>query len=234
MNLLLASTSRLHGGAYLDYLENELPSFFGHGARIVFIPYARPGGISWDEYTAIAQTKFNELGFPMQGMHQFSSPLEALKWADGIFTGGGNTFVLLKTLQDLGVLNSLREMVHGGLPYMGSSAGSNLAGLTVGTTNDMPIVHPRDFRALEAVPFNLNPHYLDPIPNSTHMGETREMRIKEFHHFNDQPVLGLREGSWIRRLKDSLSLGGNFSARLFQKNTEPQELNPGPLDFVSL
>lgn len=234
MNLLLASTSRLHGGEYLDYLESELLLFFDQGAKVLFIPYARPGGISYDEYTAIAQTKFNALGFPMQGIHQFATPLEGLKWAQGIFTGGGNTFVLLKTLQDLNLINPLRELVHGGLPYMGSSAGSNLAGLTVGTTNDMPIVHPSDFRALEAVPFNINPHYLDPLPNSTHMGETREMRIKEFHHFNEQPVLGLREGSWLHRKNSTLSLGGKLSARLFAKGAKAQEVEPGILDFITL
>lgn len=232
MKLLLASTSKLHGGTYLDYLENELPDFFGKGSKILFVPYARPGGMSWDAYTALARGKLGELGFAVRGIHTFSGNESALEWANGIFTGGGNTFVLLKTLQDSGALPLIREAVREGKPYMGSSAGTNMAGLTIGTTNDMPIVHPNGFDALGLVPFNINPHYLDPEPGSKHMGETRETRILEFHHFNTQPVVGLREGSWLRMEGRSLELKGSLSARVFRQNSEPEELPPG--DFSHL
>lgn len=226
MRLLIVSTSSIHGKPYLTYLEDEVKSFFP-GKNIIFIPYARPGGITWDEYTAKASERFTDWGFNMRGLHTFENPIQALKEADGVFTGGGNTFVLVKTLYDLGLMDPLREAVQNGLPYMGSSAGSNLTGLTVRTTNDMPIVYPPSFDALALVPFNINPHYLDPIPDSTHMGETRETRINEFHHFNEQPVIGLREGSWLRREGESLELKGPLPARLFRKDAAPIERQPG-------
>lgn len=226
MNLLIVSTSSIHGKPYLSYLEEEVKSFFG-GANIIFVPYARPGGISWDEYTEKAAGRFSEWGFNMKGLHTFDDPAAALKSADGIFTGGGNTFVLIKTLYELGLVDAIRDAIIQGVPYMGSSAGSNLTGISVRTTNDMPIVYPPSFEALNLVPFNINPHYLDPDPDSTHMGETRETRINEFHHFNDQPVVGLREGSWLRREGDKLELKGPHTARLFRKNAVPIERTPG-------
>lgn len=226
MQLLIVSTSSVHGKPYLSYLEDEVKSFF-KGKNILFIPYARPGGISWDEYTAKASERFTEWGFNMTGIHTHEDPIKALKEADGVFTGGGNTFVLVKTLYDLNLMQPLREAVKAGLPYMGSSAGSNLTGLTVRTTNDMPIVYPPSFDALGLVPFNINPHYLDPDPSSTHMGETRETRIGEFHHYNDQPVVGLREGSWLRRNGDKLELKGELKARVFKKGVAAIERAPG-------
>lgn len=226
MNLLIVSTSSVHGKPYLSYLKDEVESFF-KGKNILFIPYARPGGMTWDEYTEKAAERFTEWGYTMRGIHTFENHTEALAWAEGVFTGGGNTFVLVKTLYDLGVMSDLKSAVENGLPYMGSSAGSNLTGLTVRTTNDMPIVYPPSFDALGLVPFNINPHYLDPDPDSTHMGETRETRINEFHHFNDQPVIGLREGSWLRREGDKLELKGELTARVFRKGAAPIERAPG-------
>ncbi|TNE30548.1 MAG: dipeptidase PepE [Bacteroidetes bacterium] len=226
MRLLIVSTSSIHGKPYLSYLKEEVSSFF-KGKNILFIPYARPGGITWDEYTDKATERFTEWGYTMRGIHTFENHTEALNWAEGVFTGGGNTFVLVKTLYDLGVMADLKSAVEDGLPYMGSSAGSNLTGLTVRTTNDMPIVYPPSFDALGLVPFNINPHYLDPDPSSTHMGETRETRINEFHHFNEQPVVGLREGSWLRREGDKLELKGELTARLFRKGVAAIERAPG-------
>jgi dipeptidase E len=165
----------------------------------------------------------------MRGIHTFENNEDALAWADGVFTGGGNTFVLLKTIYETGLFPLLDKAVRSGLPYMGSSAGSNITGLSIGSTNDMPIVYPPRFTAFGWVPFNLNPHYLDPDPSSKHMGETRETRIKEFHQFNPQPVLGLREGSWIHVIDDQVHLKGELSARLFRVEKDPVEIMPGML-----
>lgn len=229
VNLLLASTSTVHGGTYLDYLEAEVRAHFHGAQQLVFIPFARPGGISHNDYAALAEKRFQSWGFSMRGLHRFENMQKALEDADGVFTGGGNTFVLLKQLYDLDLLPVLKARVQAGMPYMGSSAGSNLAGLTVGTTNDMPIVYPPSFNALQAVPFNINPHYLDPVPGSKHMGETRETRINEFHHFNTQPVVGLREGSWLHVQGNQVHLKGELPARLFRQGQAPEECAPGLL-----
>lgn len=227
MKLLIVSTSTVYGRPYLSYLDEELPTFFTVGQNILFIPYARPGGISWDEYTATASNKFGSLGYTMRGIHTFGSNEEALAWADGVFTGGGNTFVLLKTIYETGLFPLLDEAVRNGLPYMGTSAGCNLTGISVRTTNDMPIVYPPSFDSFGWVPFNINPHYLDPDPGSKHMGETRETRINEFHHFNEQPVIGLREGSWIRVENGQMELKGEHTARIFKPGLQPFEMNNG-------
>lgn len=229
MKLLLASTSRLYGQVYLEYLIDELRDFFDGARRIVFVPYARPGGISWDEYTAIAQSGFKALRKEITGIHQISNPAKDLGYFEGIFIGGGNTFVLLKTLYDTGHFDVIKAAVLRGMPYLGSSAGTNVAGLTIGTTNDMPVVYPPTFEAFGFVSFNINPHYQDPVPDSRHMGETREQRIMEFHHFNDQPVIGLREGSWLRISEDQAELKGALSARIFRKGLPATEHGPGPL-----
>ena len=229
VNLLLASTSTVHGGTYLNYLEAEVRAHFDGARQLVFIPFARPGGMSHNDYSALAEERFGTWGLPMKGLHRFENMQQALEEADGVFTGGGNTFVLLKQLYELELLSVLRARVQAGMPYMGSSAGSNLAGLTVGTTNDMPIVYPPSFNALQAVPFNINPHYLDPVPGSKHMGETRETRINEFHHFNTQPVVGLREGSWLHVQGNQVHLKGELPARLFRQGQAPEECAPGLL-----
>ncbi|WP_281615910.1 dipeptidase PepE [Flammeovirga sp. SubArs3] len=232
-NLLIVSTSTVHGKGYLAYCEDAIKSFFDGIEEVIFIPFARPGGISHDEYTNVAKTKFNELGFKMHGLHEFDNPKKALEEAKAIFTGGGNTFVLLDQLINQGLIDVIQSKVSEGLRYMGTSAGSNITGLTINTTNDMPIVHPKTLNALALVPFNLNPHYLDPDPNSKHMGETRETRIKEFHAYNDQIVVGLREGSWLHVSGNKITLEGPLSARIFEKDKVPYELQPSD-DFTFL
>lgn len=232
LNLLLASTSTIHGKPYLSYYKEAWTAHFTEGSGpVLFVPYARPGGMSWDDYTAFATQAFEAEGIPMRGIHTYASAHEALVDARGIFIGGGNTFVLLKTLIESGAFAAIDKAVRSGMPYMGSSAGSNVAGLTVGTTNDMPIVYPPQFEAFGWIPFNLNPHYLDPVDGSKHMGETRETRIKEFHEFNSQPVLGLREGSWLDVRGTNIALNGPLTARVFQAGKAPLEVGSGPLSL---
>ena len=221
--ILLASTSTVYGGTYLSYLQDELIDFFTGIDEILFVPYARPSGITHDEYTQIAQQFFNRVGKRIVGLHTFADPKKAIRQAKAIFTGGGNTFVLVNQLYGLEVMDVLREAVENGTLYMGTSAGSNIAGQTMQTTNDMPIVYPPSFKTLGLVSFNINPHYLDPDPQSKHKGETRETRIKEFHVFNDTPVIGLREGSWLRVEDEKVSLKGDLTARIFLKEQEPYE-----------
>ncbi|WP_299111304.1 dipeptidase PepE [uncultured Winogradskyella sp.] len=223
-SILIASTSTVHGSGYLEYLLEELKVHFKSADEILFIPYARPVGISHDSYTKIAAKAFKSIGKTVKGLHEYKYPKKAIESAQGIFTGGGNTFVLVNQLYKNDILVSIKESIAKGIPYLGTSAGSNICGLTINTTNDMPIVYPPSFKTLGLVPFNINPHYLDPNPNSTHMGETRETRIKEFHAFNTQPVVGLREGSWIEVNRNSLTLKGKLDARIFEYNKAPYEL----------
>lgn len=223
-SIIIASTSTVHGSGSLEYLLDELKTHFKSVNEILFIPYARPGGISHDEYTAKVAKPFKKIGKTVKGIHTFSDPKKAIKDAKGIFTGGGNTFVLVNQLYKNDVLTSIKEAVNNGTPYLGTSAGSNICGLTMNTTNDMPIVYPPSFKTLGLVPFNINPHYLDPNPDSTHMGETRETRINEFHAFNTQPVIGLREGSWLEVKDDSVILRGALDARIFEYNKIPYEV----------
>jgi len=225
MNLLIVSTSTIYGRPYLSYLESPCKDFFAGKKNILFIPFARPGGMSHESYTSKAKEVFESWGMTMRGAHEFKTAEEGCQWADGFFTGGGNTFVLADTLRKSGYFDCIDRDVRAGKPYMGTSAGCNMTGLSICTTNDMPIVYPPSFEAFGWVPFNINPHYLDPIEGIKHMGETRETRIKEFHEFNDQPVIGLREGSWIRVNGSNFTLHGEYSARLFLKSKEPQEIN---------
>ncbi|MEQ3663006.1 MULTISPECIES: dipeptidase PepE [unclassified Olleya] len=222
--LIIASTSTLHSGQYLDYLLDDLKIHFKNIDDIVFIPYARPSGITHDEYTKKAAKAFSKIGITVKGLHEFKNPVEAITTAKGIFTGGGNTFVLVNALYKFKLINPLKAAVKNGTPYLGTSAGSNICGLTMCTTNDMPIVYPPSFKTLSFVPFNINPHYLDPDPSSKHMGETRETRIKEFHKFNTQPVVGLREGSWLEVKGQSIQLKGVLNARVFEHGSEPYEI----------
>lgn len=224
---IIASTSTLHSGNYLDYLLPALKKHFNGCSSLVFIPYARPGGISHDDYTKKVAETLTPLGISVRGCHEFDEPAQAVAQAEALFTGGGNTFLLVSQLYKTGVMTTLGEAVKNGTPYLGSSAGSNITGLTMQTTNDMPIIYPPSFKTLGIVPFNLNPHYLDPQPGSTHMGETRETRIKEFHQFNPQPVLGLREGSWLEVNGNSILLRGDLPARLFRQGKDPEELEAG-------
>ena len=225
--IIIASTSTLHGGGYLDYLTDTLKEHFKNCSSLLFVPYARPGGISHDDYTKKAAEFFRSLDINVKGIHEFENPVEAVQNAEAIFTGGGNTFLLVTQLYQNKVMDAIKTAVEKGTPYLGTSAGSNICGLTMETTNDMPIIYPPSFDTLGLIPFNINPHYLDPIAGSTHMGETRETRINEFHQFNPQPVLGLREGSWLEVNTDIITLRGSLQARLFRQNTEPEEIETG-------
>lgn len=222
--LLIASTSTLHNGEYLAYLEDPLKKHFSDVKELLFIPFARPSGITHDAYTDIARTFFTSLNIKTRGLHEFEDMTAAVREAQAIFTGGGNTFLLVSQLYKYKLMETLRDVLHDGTPYLGSSAGSNICGLTMQTTNDMPIIYPPSFKTLGMLPFNINPHYLDPDPNSKHMGETRETRIREFHHFNQIPVVGLREGSWLSVRGEEITLKGDLSARIFEKGKDAYEV----------
>lgn len=226
-NVIIASTSTLHGGGYLEYLLPELSVHFENCKTILFIPFARPDGISQDEYTEKVALAFAKINKQIKGIHEFEDFSKAIKNAEGVFTGGGNTFLLVSQLYRNNIMTLLADTIKNGTPYLGTSAGSNICGLTMQTTNDMPIIYPPSFQTLGLIPFNLNPHYLDPDLQSKHMGETRETRINEFHSFNRSPVLGLREGSWLEVNGDEITLKGNLTARLFRQNQTPTEIESG-------
>lgn len=226
MNVILASTSTIHGSAYLEYLQASIDNLFKVADEVLFIPFARSGGLSHDAYTAKAQKGFEKLGKKVIGLHEKENPKTAIQNAQAIFTGGGNTFLLVTQLYKYNLINVLKETIESGTPYLGASAGSNICGLTMKTTNDMPIIYPPSFDTLGIVPFNINPHYLDPDPNSKHMGETRETRIKEFQNLNDIPVVGLREGSWLEMKKEDILLKGQLKARIFIPGKTAFELVP--------
>lgn len=222
--MIIASTATIHGSGYLEYLKEELSLLFSETDSILFIPYARTNGISHDAYTAHTQKGFESLEKKVIGIHTYSDPVQAINEAKGIFTGGGNTFLLVSELYKNGLISPLKEKIENGLPYLGTSAGANITGITMQTTNDMPIIYPPSFETLGLVPFNINPHYQDPIPESKHMGESRETRIKEFHKFNNIPVVGLREGSWLSVFGDEITLEGGTHARIFEAEKKPYEL----------
>ncbi|XP_035994810.1 alpha-aspartyl dipeptidase isoform X1 [Fundulus heteroclitus] len=225
--LLLVSNSTLHGSGYLDHCQQHISSFFGKNVkRVLFVPYALHDR---DAYTKTARNKFKTLGYEVDGIHEATDPVEAVRKAEGIFIGGGNTFRLLKSLYDNNVVAEIRKRVmEDGVPYMGSSAGTNVATISINTTNDMPIVFPPTFSAIGLVPFNINPHYLDPDPNSRHMGETREQRITQYHEEPDTPcVLGLREGSLLLVEGNKATLLGSTKARLFTSGKPSVEYDPG-------
>lgn len=226
-HIIIASTSTIHGNSYLEYLLADLKKLFKEKNEILFVPYARPGGISHDDYTSKVAEVFSTIGKTVKGIHEFKNPVEAVKSAQGIFVGGGNTFVLVHQLYKNNLVEVIKDVVNNGTPYLGTSAGSNICGLTIGTTNDMPIIYPPSFKTFGFVSFNINPHYLDPQPNSKHMGETRETRIKEFHNLNTQPVVGLREGSWLEVKENSIVLKGTLTARIFEYKKEPYEIDSG-------
>ena len=222
--ILLISNSTLFGSGYLDHAAAEIQDFLGDLNRVLFVPYALHDR---DDYAATAAGRFQRMGYELRSIHTSSDPVKAVNETDAIFIGGGNTFRLLKALYDFDLLAPIRRRVEGGMPYIGSSAGSNVAGLTIKTTNDMPIVEPPSFAALGLVPFQLNPHFLDPDPNSRHMGETRETRLLQFLEENETPVAGLREGAMIRIENGEITLKGSTGARIFRKGLEPREVSPG-------
>ncbi|SIQ71125.1 dipeptidase E [Chryseobacterium sp. RU37D] len=227
MNIILASTSTLFGGEYLEYLKEELIQLYKDIDEIIFIPFARPGGICHDDYTAKARSFFETINIKVRGVHEFEDKIEALNNAKGYFTGGGNTFLLVKTLHEEGLMSVLKKNIEAGKPYLGCSAGSNIGGQNMKTTNDMPIVYPSSFDCMGLVPFNINPHYLDPNPELKHNGETRETRIKEFLTQNNLKVVGLREGNWIRKIGVKITVEGSEFTRIFEKGKEPYEIEVG-------
>ena len=225
--MIIASTSTIHGSGYLEYLLPTLETFFVDVKTLLFIPYARPSGISYNDYTSLVKKVFLTINIDVKGIHEFKNPKETIKNAEAIFTGGGNTFELVNQLYKNDILIDLKHAINKGTPYLGTSAGSNICGVTMMNTNDMPIVYPPSFTTLGCIPFNINAHYLDPIIGSKHKGETRETRIKEYHFFNETSVLGLREGSWLEVVNDKIYLKGNLTARLFEQNKIPIEVNAG-------
>jgi dipeptidase E len=222
--ILLLSSSTIFGSGYLDYAENEIRDFFGKITRVLFIPFALHDR---DAYAATARGRFARLGYQLGSLHEAPDVHAAVKTAEAIFIGGGNTFRLLKTLYDFDLLKVIRARVESGTPYLGSSAGSNVAGPTIKTTNDMPIVEPPSFDALGLVAFQINPHYVEPEPDSTHMGETREERILQFLEENETPVIGLREGAMVRFENGRAELKGVSGARIFRKGRQPIGVEPG-------
>jgi dipeptidase E len=222
--VLLISNSTLYGSGYLDHAEGEIRGFLGDISEVLFVPFAL---YDRDAYAATVGARFKSMGFDLQSIHTAANPQQAVNDSQAIFIGGGNTFRLLKALYDAEVLWAIRRRVAEGMPYIGSSAGSNVAGPTIKTTNDMPIVQPPSFDALGLVQFQISPHFLDPAPNSRHMGETQEERILQFLEENDTPVAGLREGAMVRAEGGSHVLKGSSGARIFRKGHDPVEARPG-------
>ena len=224
MRLLLISSSVVHGFGFLDQPEREIREVLA-GRRVVsFVPFAMR---DHDGYTATVRERLGAMGFEVAQV-QNAADVAA---AEAVFVGGGNSFRLLKTLYERSLLDPIRMRVRAGAPYIGSSAGTNVATPSIRTTNDMPIVYPPSFDALGLVPFQINPHYLDADPDSTHQGETREMRLREFHEENAAPVVGLREGSMLEVVDGVVTLLGTRTARIFRRDQEPVESGPGPLDI---
>ena len=222
--ILLISNSTVHGRGYLDHVQEQIKTFLGDARKVLFFPFAL---YDRDDYAAKAKSHFSAMGYSLESAHATDNPQNALEQTDAIFIGGGNTFRLLKALQDLELLEPIRRKVKSGAPYIGSSAGSNVAGPTIKTTKDMPIVQPRSFDSLGLVPFQISPHYLDPDPNSTHMGETQEERILQFLEENKTPVVGIREGAWLLIENGAVTLKGKTGARIFRRGQAPVEVTPG-------
>jgi len=223
-SLLLISNSTVYGRDYLDHVEEQIKSFLGSARKVLFFPFAL---FDRDTYAAKAKARFAAMGYSIETAHAVANPRTAIQQADAIFIGGGNTFRLLKALQDLDLMDLVRQRVKGGAPYIGSSAGSNVAGPTIKTTKDMPIVQPRSFDSLGLVPFQISPHFQDPDPNSKHMGETQEERILQFLEENETPVVGIREGAWLICEGGAVTLKGEAGARIFKHGEVPVEAKTG-------
>jgi dipeptidase E len=223
---MLVSNSTLHGGGYLDHCAADMASFLGSSVtRVLFVPYAL---FDRDAYAVKARSRFEAMGYGLDSVHDVAGgAVRAVEHAEALFIGGGNTFRLLDALWREALIEPIRRRVRAGMPYVGTSAGSNVACPSIRTTNDMPIVEPPSFEALDLVPFNINAHYQDPIPGSTHMGETREQRIAEFHEENTPPVVGLREGAWLLVEEPGGVLRGVNGARLFRRGEAPIEVASG-------
>ena len=224
--MLLASTSTIYGQNYLEYLLEDIKILFSGCEKIIFIPYARPLGISHLEYTNKAKKVFETINLNILDYTK-DNINEQLEVCDGIFTGGGNTFLLLNKLYEFNLIEDLRYKINSGIPYLGTSAGTNICGLSIGTTNDMPIIHVKSFEALGIIDLNINPHYIDQIEGIEHMGESRETRINEFHNLNDQLVVGLREGSSLSVMGNDIILTGTKKAVIFKKGNTLFEIETG-------
>ena len=220
---MLISNSTAYGGGYLDHVEQQIKSFLGDARKILFFPFALQDR---DAYAAKAKARFAAMGYSLEAAHTVPDAREAIEQTEAIFIGGGNTFRLLKALQDLDLLDPIRQRVKRGAPYIGSSAGSNVAGPTIKTTKDMPIVQPRSFDSLGLVPFQISPHFQDPDPTSKHMGETQEERILQFLEENETPVVGIREGAWLVCEDGAVTLKGEAGARIFKRGELPVEARP--------
>ena len=221
--LLLISNSTLYGSGYLDHAEEEIRQILEAASKVVFIPYALHDR---GAYAAKAEERFQKMGLFLTSLHDVSNGIRALEEAEAIFIGGGNTFRLLTALYENNLLETIRRRVAMGIPYIGSSAGAIVAGPTLKTTKDMPVVQPPSFEALNLVSFQISPHYLDPDPSSKHMGETQEERILQFLEENDETVIGLREGSMLRIHDGAARLRGSKCARIFRLGEEPVEAPP--------
>ena len=224
--MLLASTSIIYGQKYLEYLLEDIKMLFSGCKKIIFIPYARPSGITHLEYTEKVKKIFESLNLKILNYTK-DNIKEQLEICDGIFTGGGNTFLLLNKLYEFNLIEDLRDKINSGIPYLGTSAGTNICGLSIGTTNDMPIINVESFEALGIIDLNINPHYIDQIDGIEHMGESRETRINEFHNLNNQLVVGLREGSLLNIVGDDIILKGAKKAVIFKKGNELFEIKTG-------
>jgi len=222
-NLLLISSSTIYGHGYLDHVEAEIRDLLRGIQRVVFIPFAL---YDRDAYSAKAGERFRRMGFALESAHLAFAPQRIIEEAEAIFIGGGNTFRLLKALYDYDLLKTIRSRVEKGVPFIGSSAGSIVACPTLKTTKDMPVVQPPSFDALGLVSFQISPHYLDPDPNSTHMGETQEERIMQYLEENDLPVVGLREATMLRVNQGNVVLQGDTTARVFRRGNPPLEIAP--------
>ena len=222
--ILLISSSTVYGRGYLDHVEQQIKSFLGGTKKALFFPFAL---FERDSYAAKAKARFGAMGYSLETAHAVTDAHKAIEQTDAIFIGGGNTFRLLKALQDLDLLDPIRRKVKRGTPYVGSSAGSNVAGPTIKTTKDMPIVQPRSFDSLGLVPFQISPHFQDPEPDSRHMGETQEERIVQFLEENETPVVGIREGAWLVCENGAVTLKGEAGARIFRRGEVPVETKPG-------
>ena len=224
--MLLASTSTIYGQKYLEYLLEDIKILFYGCEKIIFIPYARPSGITHLEYTEKAKKVFESINLKILDYTKENIKAQ-LEICDGIFTGGGNTFLLLNKLYEFNLIEDLRYKINSGIPYLGTSAGTNICGLSIGTTNDMPIIHVKSFEALGIIDLNINPHYIDQIEGIEHMGESRETRINEFHNLNDQLVVGLREGSSLSVMGNDIILKGTKKAVIFKKGNKLFEIETG-------
>lgn len=222
--LLLVSSSTIHGRGYLDHVAEAISSFLEGVKTVTFVPYALADR---DGYAAKARERFGRLGKELVSLHEAPDPRAALRGAEAVFVGGGNTFRLLKWLQDEGLVGPIRDRTGEGMPYVGSSAGTNVACPSIRTTNDMPILPTANLLSLGLVPYQINPHYLDPDPASTHMGETREERLLQYLEESPVPVVGLREAAYLRVEKGVSTLLGEKGARVFRRGTEPFEVGAG-------